>query len=236
MRAYFVSDIHLSEQSNKLTSAFLDLLSDCKNKCSHFFILGDLFEVWIGDDFESKFVNKIKSELFSFTTNGPKTYIMHGNRDFLIGEKFSKDTGIEIIPDPFEFSLNDKKVLLSHGDALCVDDIDYINFRNQVRDSKWQEDFLSKSIEERENIAIKLRDDSKVASHNKSIEITNVNESAVKEMINTYSPDVFIHGHTHRPNIHDNETVKRIVLGDWGDLGWYLTMDESGYNLNKFQI
>ena len=236
MRAYFVSDIHLSEQSNNLTSAFLGLLSDCKNKCSHFFILGDLFEVWIGDDFESEFTNKIKSELLSFTTNGPQAFIMHGNRDFLIGEKFSKDTGIKIIPDPFEFNFYDKKVLLSHGDALCIDDVDYINFRNQVRDSKWQEDFLSKPIEERENIAIKLRDDSKVASQKKSIEITNVNEFAVKEIVNAYSPDIFIHGHTHRPNIHDDETIKRIVLGDWGDLGWYLTMDESGYNLNKFQI
>ena len=167
MRAYFVSDIHLSEQSHKLSAAFLDLLNDCKDKCSHFFILGDLFEIWIGDDVESEFVNKIKSGLLDFTTNGPETFIMHGNRDFLIGEKFSKDTGVKIIPDPFEFNFNNEKVLLSHGDALCIDDTDYINFRNQVRNTKWQNDFLNKSIEERENIAAKLRDDSNDATQNK---------------------------------------------------------------------
>tara|TARA_A100001015_G_C14965147_1_gene702629 strand:- start:875 stop:1585 length:711 start_codon:yes stop_codon:yes gene_type:complete len=236
MRAYFVSDIHLSEQSHKLSAAFLDLLNDCKDKCSHFFILGDLFEIWIGDDVESEFVNKIKSGLLDFTTNGPETFIMHGNRDFLIGEKFSKDTGVKIIPDPFEFNFNNEKVLLSHGDALCIDDTDYINFRNQVRNTKWQNDFLNKSIEERENIAAKLRDDSNDATQNKSMEITDVNATAVKQILDTYSPDVFVHGHTHRPNVHDDETIKRIVLGDWGDQGWYLTLDEYGYNLNKFQI
>ena len=171
-----------------------------------------------------------------FTTNGPETFIMHGNRDFLIGEKFSKDTGVKIIPDPFEFNFNNEKVLLSHGDALCIDDTDYINFRNQVRNTKWQNDFLNKSIEERENIAAKLRDDSNDATQNKSMEITDVNATAVKQILDTYSPDVFVHGHTHRPNIHDDETIKRIVLGDWGDQGWYLTLDEYGYNLNKFQI
>jgi len=232
----FFSDLHLSPTRPKQVNLFLKCLEKAGKEANSVFILGDLFEIWIGDDVESEFVNKIKSGLLDFTTNGPETFIMHGNRDFLIGEKFSKDTGVKIIPDPFEFNFNNEKVLLSHGDALCIDDTDYINFRNQVRNTKWQNDFLNKSIEERENIAAKLRDDSNDATQNKSMEITDVNATAVKQILDTYSPDVFVHGHTHRPNIHDDETIKRIVLGDWGDQGWYLTLDEYGYNLNKFQI
>ena len=161
---------------------------------------------------------------------------MHGNRDFLIGEKFTADTGIKILPDPYEININNNKVLLSHGDFLCTDDIDYINFRNQVRDKLWQNDFLGKSIEERNEIASKLRSDSNDATQNKSSEITDVNELSVKKIINDYSPNIFIHGHTHRPNVHEYASSKRIVLGDWGDFGWYLYLDEKSCNLEKFSI
>jgi UDP-2,3-diacylglucosamine hydrolase len=161
---------------------------------------------------------------------------MHGNRDFLISEKFLTDTGIKLLPDPFEITMHNKKVLLSHGDFLCTDDVDYINFRNQVRDKAWQDNFLSKSIEERSEIASKLRSDSNDATQDKSIEITDVNESSVKKIIGDYSPDIFIHGHTHRPNIHEYASSKRIVLGDWDDFGWYLRLDDESYNLEKFSI
>ena len=146
------------------------------------------------------------------------------------------DTGIKLLPDPFEITMHNKKVLLSHGDFLCTDDVDYINFRNQVRDKAWQDNFLSKSIEERSEIASKLRSDSNDATQDKSIEITDVNESSVKKIIGDYSPDIFIHGHTHRPNIHEYASSKRIVLGDWGDFGWYLRLDDESYNLEKFSI
>ena len=119
---------------------------------------------------------------------------------------------------------------------LCTDDVDYINFRNQVRDKAWQDNFLSKSIEERSEIASKLRSDSNDATQDKSIEITDVNESSVKKIIGDYSPDIFIHGHTHRPNIHEYASSKRIVLGDWDDFGWYLRLDDESYNLEKFSI
>ena len=236
MTSFFISDIHLSESNNKLSSAFINFLKDSKQSCSQLFILGDLFEVWIGDDYETSFINNIKSELLKFTTNGPDTFLMHGNRDFLISEKFLTDTGIKLLPDPFEITMHNKKVLLSHGDFLCTDDVDYINFRNQVRDKAWQDNFLSKSIEERSEIASKLRSDSNDATQDKSIEITDVNESSVKKIIGDYSPDIFIHGHTHRPNIHEYASSKRIVLGDWGDFGWYLRLDDESYNLEKFSI
>ena len=236
MTSFFISDIHLSDSNNKLSSAFINFLKKSKNSCSQLFILGDLFEVWIGDDHQTDFIDSIKSELLNFTTNGPDTYFMHGNRDFLIGEKFTADTGIKILPDPYEININNNKVLLSHGDFLCTDDIDYINFRNQVRDKSWQKDFLGKSIEERNEIASKLRSDSNDATQNKSSEITDVNELSVKKIINDYSPNIFIHGHTHRPNVHEYASSKRIVLGDWGDFGWYLYLDEKSCNLEKFSI
>ena len=120
MTSFFISDIHLSESNNKLSSAFINFLKDSKESCSQLFILGDLFEVWIGDDYETSFINNIKSELLKFTTNGPDTFLMHGNRDFLISEKFLTDTGIKLLPDPFEITMHNKKVLLSHGDFLYI--------------------------------------------------------------------------------------------------------------------
>ena len=233
---YFISDIHLSESNNKLSSAFINFLKDSKESCSQLFILGDLFEVWIGDDYETSFINNIKSELLNFTTNGPDTFLMHGNRDFLIGDTFALETGIEILPDPFTFKIGQKDILLSHGDFLCTDDVDYINFRNEVRSPDWQKNFLSKSLEERRQIADALRADSKEATIQKAEEITDVNQAAVESLLNAEEPDIFIHGHTHRPNIHEYASSKRIVLGDWGDFGWYLRLDDESYNLEKFSI
>ncbi len=219
MRSYFVSDIHLSNENKALSDAFINFLNEIKGSCSQLFILGDLFEIWIGDDDDSEYINIIKSELLKFTNNGPNTFFMHGNRDFLIGEQFSKETGIKILSDPHKIEINTKKVLLSHGDALCIDDVDYINFRNQVRDKNWQTDFLSKSADERRNVASKIKNESNIASQKKSMDITDVNEGAIQELINKYSADFLIHGHTHRPSIHENQSFKRIVLGDWDDFG-----------------
>ena len=184
MRSYFVSDIHLSNKNKALSDAFINFLNEIKESCSQLFILGDLFEIWIGDDDDSEYVNTIKSELLKFTKNGPDTFFMHGNRDFLIGEQFSKETGIKILSDPHQIQINTKKVLLSHGDALCIDDVDYINFRNQVRDKNWQTDFLSKSADERRNVASKIKNESNIASQKKSMDITDVNEGAIQELIN----------------------------------------------------
>lgn len=236
MRSYFVSDIHLSNKDKKLSDAFINFLNEIKGSCSQLFILGDLFEIWIGDDDDSEYINTIKSELLKFTNTGPDTFFMHGNRDFLIGEQFSKETGIKILSDPHQIEIDRKKVLLSHGDAFCIDDVDYINFRNQVRDKSWQTDFLSKSIDERRSVASNIKNESNIASEKKSMDITDVNERAIQELINKHSSDFLIHGHTHRPNIHENQSSKRIVLGDWDDFGWYFWMDEDSYNLEKFSI
>ena len=161
MKPRFISDIHLSEDSPHLTNAFKTFLNESKESCTHLFILGDLFEIWIGDDDDSAFNQEIKKILTDFTSDGPETFFMHGNRDFLVGEAFAKETGITILPDPFNLEINNQKVILSHGDFLCTDDKDYIDFKKQVRDKDWQNNFLKKTINERKQIAATLRTDSK---------------------------------------------------------------------------
>jgi UDP-2,3-diacylglucosamine hydrolase len=236
MKPRFISDLHLSNKHPELTQAFFKFLEESKEACTHFFILGDLFETWIGDDDDLSIHIEIKQALKAFTTNGPETFFMHGNRDFLVGEAFAKETGITILPDPYTLQINNQKVILSHGDFLCTDDKDYIDFRNQVRNQDWQNNFLEKPLNERKQIAATLRADSKEATSKKSNEITDVNNQSVEDFINEHQPDLFIHGHTHRPNIHDVGSSKRIVLGDWGEYGWLLTIDGQEFNLEKFSI
>ena len=236
MKPRFISDIHLSENNPHLTNAFKTFLNESKESCTHLFILGDLFEIWIGDDDDSSFNQEIKKILTDFTSNGPKTFFMHGNRDFLVGEAFGKETGITILPDPYALEINNQKVTLSHGDFLCTDDKDYIDFRNQVRDKDWKNNFLKKTINERKQIAATLRTDSKEATLKKSDEITDVNNQSVEDFINEHQPDLFIHGHTHRPDIHNVGVSKRIVLGDWESVGWYFWLDEKSYELEQYPI
>ena len=149
MKPRFISDLHLSDKYPELNQAFFKFLEESKEDCTHLFILGDLFETWIGDDDDLPIHIEIKQALKAFTNNGPETFFMHGNRDFLIGEAFAKETGITILPDPYTLEINNQKVILSHGDFLCTNDKDYIDFRNKVREEDWQLNFLSKSLNER---------------------------------------------------------------------------------------
>ena len=236
MKPRFISDIHLSEDTPYLTNAFKTFLNESKEICTHLFILGDLFEIWVGDDDDDPFNQEIKKVLADFTSNGPKTFFMHGNRDFLIGEAFADEVGISILPDPYTLNINGLRTILSHGDFLCTDDTDYIEFRNKVRSKEWQKDFLSKSIDERNEIANSLRSDSKDATSEKSLEITDANLETVNNFIQENKPDIFIHGHTHRPKIHEYNSTKRVVLGDWDKCGWYFSIEENSLNLKEFKI
>ena len=236
MKPRFISDIHLSENNSHLTNAFKVFLNESKEACTHFFILGDLFEIWIGDDDDNSFIQDIKKTLIDFTLDGPETFLMHGNRDFLIGETFANEVGISMLSDPHTLDINGMKVILSHGDFLCTDDSEYIEFRNKVRSETWQKDFLSKSIDERNEIANSLRSDSKDATSEKSLEITDANLETVNNFILENKPDIFIHGHTHRPKIHKHNSTKRVVLGDWDKFGWYFSIEENNLNLKEFKI
>jgi len=236
MKPRFISDLHLSDKHPELTQAFFVFLNESKEACTHLYILGDLFEAWIGDDDDTPLYQEIKKALLIFTTNGPETFFIHGNRDFLIGKSFAEDTGITILPDPYSLDINGQNVVLSHGDFLCTDDTDYIAFRDQVRTEAWQSNFLQKDLTERKEIAASMRDASQEATAEKSKTITDVNTAAVESFIAEHNPNLFIHGHTHRPDIHEINSSKRIVLGDWGVDGWFLSIDDQEFSLEKFSI
>ena len=161
---------------------------------------------------------------------------MHGNRDFLLGESFCKEVGANLIEDPTKLNICNKEVLLMHGDTLCIDDVDYQTFRSVVRDKKWKEDFLKKDINERIEVAKSLRDVSKIENKDKSSKIMDVNQLAVNDVFQKNNATLLIHGHTHRPQEHDEIYGRRIVLGDWDKDLWYLTINNEKIELIKEKI
>ena len=236
MSIFFISDLHLEQNKPHLTKAFENFINSKVNSHDELFILGDFFEQWIGDDNEDNFIKGIKNILKLKTAEGLKIYFMHGNRDFLIGDKFCKDVGAKLLKDPFIFNLNGKKIMLMHGDSLCTDDKDYQEFRNLVRNKDWQKDFLSKDLKERKEVAKSLREISSLENKTKDEAIMDVNQDEVLRIIENHSIDVLIHGHTHRPYIHDENGVPRMVLGDWDDFLWFIETSKGDLNLVKEKI
>lgn len=236
MSIFFISDLHLEQNKPHLTKAFENFINSKVNSRDELFILGDFFEQWIGDDNEDSFIKSIKNILKAKTARGLKIHFMHGNRDFLIGDKFCEEVGVKLLDDPFIINLNGKKVMLMHGDSLCTDDKAYQDFRNLVRNKDWQEDFLSKDLMERKEVAKNLREISSLENKAKDEAIMDVNQNEVLKVIRNYSIDVLIHGHTHRPCIHDENGVPRMVLGDWGDFLWFIKSSKGNLNLIKEKI
>ena len=218
MATYFISDLHLERIESSITNIFTEFLDDI-NENDSLYILGDLFESWIGDDNVTELSQYISDQLLSLSERNISVAIMHGNRDFLIGEDFCKASSIELINDPRIIEIDTKKVMLTHGDELCTDDKEYQAFRSVVRNPLWQKDFLNFPISKREKIAGEAKDASKDSKENKAMEIMDVNTDAVLKAFNDHPVEIMIHGHTHRPNIHEisNEERKltRYVLGDW---------------------
>ena len=235
----FISDLHLNEDRPDITKAFLNFLENTACKAEKLYILGDLFEAWIGDDDQNEFISEVQNALIKISKT-TKVFFIHGNRDFLVGPEFASSAGMKILNDPVVEEMYGNPVLLMHGDLLCIKDIDYQKFRKVSRDIKWQTEFLSKSLGERRKIAQDLRSASKEATGGKKEEIMDVSESEVIKMIRESSVNLLIHGHTHRPNSHnidlENHTAKRMVLGDWDEYGWYIWMDSNSCELNKFSI
>ncbi len=235
----FISDLHLNQDRPDITKAFLNFLENTACKAEKLYILGDLFEAWIGDDDQNEFISEIQNALIRINKT-TKVLFMHGNRDFLIGPDFASSAGMKILTDPVVEEMFGDPVLLMHGDLLCTEDIDYQKFRKVSRDIKWQKEFLSKPLAERRIIAQNLRGASKEATGKKKEEIMDVSECEVIKIIQESSVSLLIHGHTHRPNSHsialEKHTAKRIVLGDWDKYGWYVWMDSNSCELNKFSI
>lgn len=237
----FISDLHLCDSRPQITRAFIQFLEKTAAKAQALYILGDLFEYWAGDDvLETGLHQPIITALKNLNASSVKVFFMAGNRDFLIGEGFAKATGISILPDPSIIMLYGKPVLLSHGDALCTDDVAYQQFRRQVRNDAWQTQFLSQPLAMRITTIEQLRVNSEQEKSTKSMQIMDVNTAAIDDLLRRFScPPLLIHGHTHRPMQHfhtiDGKTCERWVLGDWYEQGSYLELNATGCAMRKLK-
>lgn len=237
MSTLFISDLHLDISRPDLTKAFIQFLDTRAKDADALYILGDFFEVWLGDDDRSPFNQKIISALNKCPT---PLFIMHGNRDFLLGEAFCHDTGATLLPDPTVIELYKENILLMHGDSLCTQDLEYVQVRKMLRSDAFQKDFLSKSIDERKAFANAARNQSKEHTRESADDIMDVTPSEVQAVMKEYQVQTLIHGHTHRPAMHDlaldGKPSKRIVLGDWDTHGWMIEVTENGLDLISFSI
>ena len=237
MSILFISDLHLDETRPDIISAFLNFLESKARFAETLYILGDFFEVWLGDDHASAFNQKIINALHSLPI---PLYMMHGNRDFLLGQQFCKQTGATLLNDPSVIEINGEPVLLMHGDSLCTGDEQYMKVRKLLRDENFQRDFLTKSIAERQAFADSARNQSKEHTRETASDIMDVTPSEVDKAMIEHHVTTFIHGHTHRPKIHElniaGRQARRIVLGDWDAKGWYLESAEGELTLHSFEI
>ncbi|MHB1238922.1 MAG: UDP-2,3-diacylglucosamine diphosphatase [Gammaproteobacteria bacterium] len=228
----FISDLHLDPERPAITELFLDLLGGRAARCAGLYILGDLFEAWAGDDDLTPQIRDVLDGLQQLTVGGTPVFLMHGNRDFLIGADFEALTGCRIIPDPTVVELQDKRVLLMHGDTLCIDDEDYMAWRATVRNDRWIREFLTRPLDERRSLVRMARERSRTATRNKPEEIMDVNQGAVVQVMDAHRVHWLIHGHTHRPAFHHfdlhGQPATRIVLGDWYREGSLLAWTDAG--------
>ncbi|MFC1750874.1 UDP-2,3-diacylglucosamine diphosphatase [Pseudomonadota bacterium] len=235
MSTLFIADIHLGNEHPDISQRFSEFLLQATPGAEALYILGDLFEVWIGDDAVQAEQQATLNTLRQLTDNGLPVYVMHGNRDFLLGKQFEVTTGCQLIIDPIVIDLYGTPTLLMHGDTLCTDDISYQQFRHQVRDKAWQKAFLAHSVEERAAYANKVREESRRKGMENSASIMDVNEQAVMDMMKQHNVKRLIHGHTHRPDVHelqiDGEQARRIVLGDWYTQDSWLVCSDEGCDL-----
>lgn len=235
MTTLFISDLHLEASQPEIGEQFLSFLKAEARGSKALYILGDLFEVWLGDDDPNPYYATMKTALRELADAGVPMYFMHGNRDFTIGKDFAAETGVEILDDPTIVDLYGESVLLCHGDSLCTDDVEYQQVRAMTRNTDWQAMMLAKSIEERIAFAMQAREDSKARGESVSDEIMDVNQDAVIALLREHGVATLLHGHTHRPAIHDvdlgDRSAKRIVLGDWYEQGSIVRWDTNGPRL-----
>lgn len=237
MTTLFISDLHLDDRRPETTALLQAFLQDEAVKADALYILGDLFEFWLGDDVPSQSSVAVASALSRISANGVPCYFMHGNRDFLLREDYAKQAGIELLPDEHIADLYGERVLLMHGDSLCTDDIAYQQMRTVVRNPAWQQDTLSKTPQERLQMAMQMRDASAEHKGNEDMSIMDVNQDEVLRAFERHDVLRMIHGHTHRPATHDLEvngqSAQRIVLGDWYTQGSVLRVKPGSYELSS---
>ncbi len=240
MSVLFVSDLHLDADRPQATRAFHRFLEQRASGAEALYVLGDLFEAWVGDDDDSALAQEVVKALAQLTAGGTAVFFACGNRDFLVGDDFARRSGAVLLEDASVVAIGGERVLLMHGDSLCTDDRDYQQFRAMVRDPKWQDQFLALPLAARRALAAQARDASRLSTSGKPMEIMDVNASAVAEAMRFYGVRRLIHGHTHRPAVHefdlDGAPAVRTVLGDWFRRGWALECDGQGSRLAAFDL
>jgi UDP-2,3-diacylglucosamine hydrolase len=231
----FISDLHLDPARPAVTRALAEFLSRSRD-CHSLYILGDLFEAWLGDDDHAPLSTRVSSMLHQFSAAGPSLYIMVGNRDFLLGRDFCEAAGATLLSDPTVIDLYGEPTLLMHGDSLCTSDVAYQAFRREARSPDWQRDVLSRPLAERRELARSLRAMSAQANSIKSEDIMDVTPQEVTSVMAQHGVRQLIHGHTHRPARHALDAGLRWVLGAWEDQGWFIEATPREIKLNIFDI
>ncbi|WP_310733609.1 MULTISPECIES: UDP-2,3-diacylglucosamine diphosphatase [unclassified Colwellia] len=232
---YFIADLHLAQNRPDITACFLSFLEKDAPNAETLYILGDLFEYWIGDDDKNPFVVEVALALKALSMLGTRIYYIHGNRDFLLGKRYAKACGMTLLPEVDVIDLYGKPVVIMHGDTLCTRDIAYQAFRKKSRSWWWQTMIKNLPLFVRKNIAENYRLKSASATAMKSQEIMDVTETEVIDKLELHHCQLLIHGHTHRPNIHhiqaNNLPAQRIVLGDWYEQGAWLKVTKDSIEL-----
>ena len=237
MKTLFISDLHLDPGTPGIQRQFLEFLEGEARSASALYILGDLFEVWLGDDDPAPASRTIVQALRALTDAGVTCFVVHGNRDFLIGQQFCRETGAQLIEDGTVTEIQGERVLLLHGDVLCTDDVSYQRLRRIVRNPVVQWIVRHLSLARRRALAQKMREGSRMHVDTTDAQIMDVNAEAVANAFRESGVGTMIHGHTHRPAVHslevDGSRVQRIVLGDWHSQGSVLERTASGFDLRS---
>lgn len=237
MSVLFISDLHLDAGDAHRVQGFTEFIDREARRVSEVYILGDLFEAWIGDDDDDPRIVPVIEALARLTRSGVPCAVMHGNRDFLIGERFAAATGCRLLGDFERIEMYGEPVLLTHGDLLCTDDTRYLKLRAELRDPGWQREFLRKPLAERRRIASDLRQLSATEIAMKAADIMDVNQEAVERALREHDVALLLHGHTHRPAVHrfpiGNRTATRIVLGAWYERPSIVRWDTAGFRLEQ---
>ncbi|MDH0290871.1 UDP-2,3-diacylglucosamine diphosphatase [Pseudomonas sp. GD04087] len=240
MSVLFISDLHLEAERPDITRAFLHFLSTRARTAQALYILGDFFEAWIGDDGMDEFQHSIARALRELSDHGTRIYLMHGNRDFLIGQAFCREAGCTLLRDPSLIDLGGEKILLMHGDSLCTLDAAYMKLRRWLRNPLTLFILRNLPLASRHKLARKLRKESRAQTRMKASEIVDVTPAEVEKIMRGKGVRILIHGHTHRPAVHeleiDGRPARRIVLGDWDRQGWALEADEHGMQQAPFPL
>lgn len=238
MATLFIADLHLQTEEPAITAGFLRFLHGEAKSADALYILGDLFEAWIGDDDPNPLHREMAAAIKALVDSGVPCYFIHGNRDFLIGQRYARESGMTLLPEEQVLNLYGRNILIMHGDTLCTDDTGYLAFRAKVHTPWIQKVFLALPLFIRNRIAARMRAGSKAANSSKSMTIMDVNPQAVVNVMEKHRVQWLIHGHTHRPDVYsliaNGEPAHRVVLGAWHSEGSMVKVTPEGVELIAF--